>query len=410
LFRFVHAADLHIDSPLIGLAGKSEALAELVDNASRRALDNLVALAIEEHCSFIVIAGDLFDGEWRDYHTGIFFVDRMRQLRDAGIPVFIVLGNHDAENRFTKRLEFSDNVRVLSTRQAETIRLDGLAVAIHGQSFPRRDVTDNLAVNYPKPVNGFFNVGLLHTACTGREGHQRYAPCSTDDLISRGYDYWALGHVHKREILSEDPPIVFPGNLQGRNAHETGPKGATLVTVDNGHVNRFEHRPLDTVRWAVEQIGVGKCRETDAILAEVRELMERSIASVEGRALALRLFIREETPLHDELVSRKLQLSQDIETEASAVSSQIWIEKIELKTNPPKRETADPTIAGRLQSITEELSHSKDLNVAASEIMAEIRARTPAGVADDAFFDSLIEQTVANAAELAKAIAVGGEE
>jgi DNA repair exonuclease SbcCD nuclease subunit len=112
-FQFIHAADLHIDSPLIGLTATSTSFAERVDNASRQAFDNLITLAIEERCSFIVIAGDLFDGEWRDYHTGLFFVDRMRRLKDAGIRVFIVLGNHDAECRFTKRLEFADNVRVL---------------------------------------------------------------------------------------------------------------------------------------------------------------------------------------------------------------------------------------------------------------------------------------------------------
>jgi len=162
-FRFIHAADLHIDSPLIGLAGKSEEFAERVNNASRQAFDNLVSLAQEEGCSFIVIAGDLFDGQWRDYHTGLFFLSRMRRLRDANVRVFIVLGNHDAENRFARRLEFSDNVRVLPADKAQTLLLDDIQAAIHGRSFPRRDVTEDLAAGYPQPVPGHFNIGVLHT-------------------------------------------------------------------------------------------------------------------------------------------------------------------------------------------------------------------------------------------------------
>lgn len=409
-FWFIHAADLHIDSPLIGLADRYEALAELIDNASRRSFDGLVSLAIEEQCSFILLAGDLLDGEWRDYRTGLFLVDRMRRLRDAGVRVFVVLGNHDAENRYTKRLEFSDNVHVMSAKHAETVLLDDIGVAIHGQSFARRDVTENLALNYPKPVEEFFNIGLLHTACTGREGHERYAPCTTDDLVGRGYDYWALGHIHKREILNEDPPILFPGNLQGRNAKESGPKGATLVSVGDNRVTGVEHRSLDTVRWLDEKLDVAKCEDSDAVLAEVRALLERSVDAAEGRALALRLHICGTTPLHEDLVRREAMLGQDIKTEASATSSQIWIEKIVLETCLFSRVEIDLTIAGRLQSIMGELSGSEDFRKTAAGVVAEIRGRVPHGIADEDFFDSLTEHMPSRAAGLAKAIAAGGEE
>ena len=140
LFRFLHAADLHIDSPLIGLARKSKDFASRIDDASRRAFDNLIALAVEEECEFVVIAGDLFDGQWRDYRTGLYFVDRMRRLKDAGIRVYLILGNHDAENRFVSRLEYAENVRLFSHRKPETVRVEGLDTVIHGRSFPQRDV------------------------------------------------------------------------------------------------------------------------------------------------------------------------------------------------------------------------------------------------------------------------------
>jgi DNA repair protein SbcD/Mre11 len=246
-FRFIHAADLHLDSPLVGLAKKSEDCAARLDDASRRAFDNLVALAIEEDCRLIVIAGDIFDGQWRDYRTGLFFLDRMKRLRQAGIRVIIIAGNHDAENRFANRLEYSDNVKLLSARLPESFLIEELGVAVHGRSFPQRDVVDNIAIEYPSPVSGRFNIGLLHTACGGIEGHRRYAPCAVAQLVNHGYQYWALGHIHKRQELAKAPYIVYPGNLQGRSVTETGPKGATLVEVIDGDVARIVHCPLDVV-------------------------------------------------------------------------------------------------------------------------------------------------------------------
>jgi DNA repair protein SbcD/Mre11 len=357
-FRFVHAADLHIDSPLIGLVSRSEEFAKRVDQASRQAFDNLVSLAQEERCSFIVIAGDLFDGQWRDYHTGLFFAGRMRRLRDAGIRVFIVLGNHDAENRFARQLEFSDNVRVLPADKAQTLPLDDIEAAIHGRSFPRRDVTENVAAGYPRPVPGRFNIGVLHTALTGREGHELYAPCTIEELANRGYDYWALGHVHAHEIVSRDPYIVFSGNLQGRHVRESGPKGAALVTVDDGHVAGFEHRPLDVIRWSREELKVGECTDLDAIRDLVRERLEELTDNADGHTLAVRLQICGRTLLHHELVKRAIQLGEELRTIAQTVGD-IWIERLELNTSPPERNLPDPTIAGRLQAIVDELSRGE---------------------------------------------------
>ena len=408
-FRFIHAADLHIDSPLIGLAGKSEVFAERLDQASRQAFDNLVSLAQEGRCSFIVIAGDLFDGQWRDYHTGLFFLSRMRRLRDANVRVFIVLGNHDAENRFARRLEFSDNVQVLSADKAQTLFLNDIQAAIHGRSFPRRDVTDDFAADYPQPIPGHFNIGVLHTALTGRQGHELYAPCAIEELANRGYDYWALGHVHAHEILSRNPYIVFPGNLQGRHVRESGPKGAALVTVDDGHVVDFDHRPLDVIRWSLEQLNVDQCTEFNAIGDLVRERLEELTYNADGRTLAVRLQISGHAPLHYEIVRREVQLDEEIRTVAQAVGD-IWIERLELNTSSPERNLPDPTIAGRLQAIVDELSRGEDFRENASTILKQIRRRIPQGVADEEFYQNLVEQLPKRIAELAKATVVGGEE
>ena len=103
--------------------------------------------------------------------------------------------------------------------------LEDLGLAVHGQGFAKREVTEDLSSAYPQADPHLFNIGLLHTCLDGKPGHEPYAPCTVDGLRSKGYQYWALGHVHNREVVSQDPWIVFPGNIQGRHARETGSQG-----------------------------------------------------------------------------------------------------------------------------------------------------------------------------------------
>ena len=177
MFTFLHAADIHLDSPQRGLERYEGAPVAECRGATRRALENLVDLAIAHKVAFVMIVGDLYDGDWPDYNTGLFFGKQMARLRDGGIRVFMIRGNHDAANKMTKDLRLVDNVRVLSTDEAETVLLDDIGVAIHGQSFATRAVTENLAKSYPPRRGGYFNIGLLHTCVDGREGHDPYAPC-----------------------------------------------------------------------------------------------------------------------------------------------------------------------------------------------------------------------------------------
>jgi exonuclease SbcD len=251
MFKFIHAADVHLDSPLRGLEQYEGAPVEEIRGASRRALENLVELAIAEQVAFVLFAGDLYDGDWKDYNTGLYFGRQMTKLREAGIRAFLLSGNHDAASQLTRHLRLPDNIKILSDQKPESVSLEDFGVMLHGQGFPRRVVTENLSAGYPKPVPHLFNIGLLHTSVDGREGHEPYAPCSLEGLLSKGYDYWALGHVHRREILHQDPWVVFPGNIQGRHVRETGPKGCTVVTVRDGRVLSVEHRDLNVLRWSV---------------------------------------------------------------------------------------------------------------------------------------------------------------
>ncbi|HEX2224620.1 MAG TPA: DNA repair exonuclease, partial [Thermoanaerobaculia bacterium] len=205
MLKFLHASDVHLDSPLRGLERYDGAPAEEIRGATRRALANLVDLALAEEVAFVLLAGDLYDGDWKDYNTGLFFAAQMRRLEEVGTPVFVISGNHDAASQITRVLRPPDNVTVFSTRKAETVEIKGLEVALHGQGFATGTATENLAAAYPPARPHFFNVGLLHTSLDGRPGHATYAPCTVDGLRARGYQYWALGHVHARELASRDP-------------------------------------------------------------------------------------------------------------------------------------------------------------------------------------------------------------
>ena len=233
-FRFLHAADVHLDSPLRGLSRYEGVPADDIRIATRTALNNLIDAAIEERVAFIVIAGDIYDGDWQHFGTGLFFCAAMGRLEKAGIDVFLLFGNHDAESVQTKKLPLPKNVRTFGTEKPTTFIHEATATALHGWSYKIKDTRANLAASYPAALPNHLNIGVLHTALTGgRPPHAPYAPCSPAELSARGYHYWALGHVHDFEVVSESPFIVFPGNLQGRNIRECGAKGAVIVTVDD---------------------------------------------------------------------------------------------------------------------------------------------------------------------------------
>lgn len=355
MFRFLHAADIHLDSAMVGLDLPEDTPLDQVRGATRRAFDNLVDLAIREQVAFVLLSGDLYDGDWKDFNTGIFFNRRVAQLKDARIAIYIVTGNHDAASQITKSLKPLENVHFFSHRKPETILLKELDVALHGQSFASRAVTDDLSANYPKAKSGMFNIGLLHTALSGREGHEPYAPCTVDGLKSKGYQYWALGHVHQREIVSEDPWIVFPGNIQGRHARETGSKGCTLVTVDGDEV-KVESADLDILRWNLCQVDVGGCNSTDEVCERVQAVFEKVLLEAEDRPLLARLELLGATAAHQQLKSQTAYWAETFRGLAAGIGgSGIWLEKVKLKTTDEAHlETltqGDDALAGLLKNL-----------------------------------------------------------
>jgi len=338
MLRFIHASDLHIDSPMRGLERYEGAPAGEVRGATRQALRNLVQLAVDRRAAFVLVAGDLYDSDWRDYNTGLFFANEMRRLREAGVRVFLVAGNHDAASQITRSLRMPENVRLLSHDKPETVVLDDLGIALHGQSFSRAAVTDNLAARYPAAVRGYFNIGLLHTAANGREGHEPYAPCTVEDLLARGYDYWALGHVHQREVLRRDPWIVFPGNTQGRHIREAGPKGCTLVTLVDGRCTAVEEHDLHTVEWALCEVAATEAGSPEEAVALVPGAVEALRKEARVPLLAVRIVIRGASPAHAGLTGAPGKWTNELRAAVTdAASGGAWIEKVVFDTRSTTR-------------------------------------------------------------------------
>ncbi|MDE7548508.1 DNA repair exonuclease [Acetobacter fabarum] len=337
-FRFLHAADIHLDSPLHGLSRYEGLPVEDIRSATRAAFDNLVHCAIEEAVDFVILAGDLFDGDWRDMGTGLYFARAMGRLDQVGIPAFVLAGNHDAASVISRTVPWPPNVRLFGARRPETHRLPDLAVAVHGQSFSTPAVTDNLVLAYPPAEEHHFNIGMLHTALAGRQGHADYAPCSVDDLRSRGYSYWALGHVHEFEIVSTDPYVVFSGNVQGRTIRETGPKGAVIVTVVDSEITSVERVELDVIRWVrldVDCTGTADDAVTDLIRVELGRLHG---ANGSGRPLVVRVTLLGEMLEAGLLHDRAITLRDDIRAIAASISAELYIEKVKVMMTEPARE------------------------------------------------------------------------
>jgi len=354
--RFLHAADIHLDSPLVGLERYEGAPSERLRGATRLALDGLVALAIDEEVAFVVVAGDLYDGDWRDYNTGLFFNSCMGRLGRAGIRVVVAAGNHDATSRLTRSLRSPDNVTFLSSARPQTVVIEEHGVAIHGQGYPTGAVTDDLSAGYPEPVQGLLNVGVLHTSVDGRPGHAPYAPCTIAGLTSRGYDYWALGHVHRREVLHEAPWVVFPGCLQGRHVRETGAKGCTIAHVEDGEVRGVEHREVDVVRWAVVEVDAAGAAGGDAVVDRARAALAEALESAGGRPLAARLRVTGACPAHGELATKPARWRNELVAAANDLGD-VWLEKVLLGTRAEVRldelRAADDALAALLRGLDE---------------------------------------------------------
>lgn len=334
--RFIHTADIHLDSPLTGLSAYADAPVDMLRTATRDAFTNLVNLAIDENVDFMIIAGDLYDGNWKDHNTGLYFAKQMGRLRDADIPVYLLHGNHDAENEMTKRLLLPRNVHVFDSGKPSSFALEELGVVLHGQSFKHAATVDNLVPGYPEPLPGMVNIGVLHTALEGNAVHANYAPCSMAQLHAKGYQYWALGHVHEYAIWEDASVVVFPGNLQGRHIREPGPRGAVLVEIDDAGRVHVQRVYVDVLRWHTLNVDVTGTESFNEAVRTIADEME-CLVTQSGDSLprAVRVTVSGKTPAHGELFGLEAQLRLEVLAAIAVLGNErIWLEKLRLDTRP----------------------------------------------------------------------------
>ncbi|TCK22910.1 metallophosphoesterase family protein [Pseudonocardia endophytica] len=332
--RLVHAADLHLDSPLRGLArlGDSD-LADTLRGATRRACENLVDQTIAHQADALLLAGDVYDGDWRDYATGAFFVRQLARLDDAGIPVFLINGNHDAESEITRSLRLPSNTHRLSVDAPETVVLDDVGLAVHGQGFARRAVVENLVPAYPDRIQGLVNVGMLHTSVQGDDRHDTYAPCRPDDLSGCGYEYFALGHIHEQRVVCDGPHVAaFSGNLQGRHPQETGAKGALVVDVEPGERATLTPLTLDVARWELVVVDAAGCTDGDDVLDAVESALRERCVQAAPRAVVAQVTLTGSTRAAPALTDAEWLRS---EIDLLAAKAGAVVEKIRNRTGPP---------------------------------------------------------------------------
>lgn len=362
--KLLHCADLHIDSPMVGLTRYEGAPVERMRGATRRAVEAMVRVALDEQVDAVLVGGDVFDGRWKDANTGLWWNRQLGHLVEAGIAVYLVHGNHDADSIITRRIKPPPGVHVFGVDAPTTVHAPDLPLAVHGQSYATAATTADLAAGYPAPVPGVVNVGLLHTSLDGRPGHAPYAPSTPAGLAARGYALWALGHVHTREHLEIDGShLLFPGNTQARHAGEPGAKSVSIIHTDDERVRSIEPVDVDVVRWARVEIDRG----TNTAIDEVAPLVVEPVVTAwldAGRPLAVRVELTGSGALeHPEHL--RTQVAADLATRSDGA---IWLERL---LDRPRTDEPRPV---------------------SSEAIAAVLSAVDRAVDDDALVDQLAER------------------
>ena len=384
-FRFVHTADIHLDSPLRTLALREPALAELIGGATRKAFAAVIDLCLAEQVDALLLAGDLYDGEQTSMKTARFLADELKRLHEAKIRTFIIRGNHDAESRITRELTLPESVKVFGGR-AEWVALarGGLDVVVHGVSFAQRHAPESLLPKFRPPHDGAVNIGMLHTSLGGSPSHDRYAPCSPAELHDHGFQYWALGHIHQRFVDKGRATIVMPGNPQGRDINEAGPKSATLATIADDRTISIEERPTSAAEFRRVSVDLSHADDWRGALKRIEAALETARGGARSEHLVARLRLEGTTPL-----TWRLRCDVDrLAEEAAALGAGLGatsLDKVEIACEEPRAAEAavsDP-IAELRVLMESEVVQSKTFHDELQSIAEELRGHLPPGSRED---------------------------
>jgi DNA repair protein SbcD/Mre11 len=384
-FRFVHSADIHLDSPLRSLALRDPALADLVGNSTRRSFAKIVDLCLDEQVDALLLSGDLYDGEQTSMKTARFLGEQLQKLHEANIKVFVIRGNHDAVSRITQELVLPESVTLFGGRAScvlvERERRE-IPIAIHGISFAQPHVPDSLLPRFKPPVEGAVNIGLLHTSINGSPMHDPYAPCAVADLHATGFRYWALGHIHQRAISDGTATVVMPGMPQGRDINEAGAKSVTLVTLSDDGSLLLEERITSIAQFERVTVDLSRAEDWGHMVRVLVHELEQVRSIVASEHLVARVNFVGTTSLAWRL-RRDLDLLRTEAEHQAAILGKSWIDKVDVECRPPGN-TPSATAATLTDPIDEMrglMSDALDDDGYRAEIAAigdELRGQLPA--------------------------------
>ncbi len=380
MFKFVHAADLHLDSPFRGITAESETVAETLRSATFDAYDALITLCIERRADFLVIAGDVYDGADRSLRAQLRFRDGLAKLAEHGIRAFVVHGNHDPLDGWASAIDWPSGVHIFNGDELETIDVqqDGRVVAsVSGISYRNRRENRKLVRHFEARHHGPFQIGLLHCNCGGNAAHEDYVPCQPGDLVQIGLDYWALGHVHTRGVLNENPHIVYPGNTQGRNIRETGERGCYLVTVEDGGAVDLEFCPLQAVQWLADSVSIDALDTIDSLDRALMEAVEGLRERGGGCPVVCRIALTGRGGLYHELVRDDglTELLNRARESGLADTPFVWVQEFEMAARPAVdlarlRDARD--LLGQALLIAQETRQAADLPQTLRQTLTEL--------------------------------------
>ena len=342
--KFIHCADLHLDSPFQGLTTKEPSLADRFKHATNEAFVKIIDLCLAEKVDFLTIGGDTFDGADRSLCAQILLRDQLERLHKANISVIIVAGNHDPLSDWLTEIRFPKNVHLLAGDKVEKvpIKKDGNVITtIYGISYKVRDVKENLSLKFHASEKDSVSIGLLHANVGARKEHAPYSPCTINDLRAGNMDLWLLGHIHTPEVICKDPFILYPGNIQGRHINEDGPRGCYLIKVDSNYKVSYEFKPVQNILWKQEEINIKKITTSLELVDLLLDKCEEELSNLtkDEKGIVIRWKLTGSSSLYHELtMTDKIEETKEILIERFFNQAPfIFPESIRLLIKPDKK-------------------------------------------------------------------------
>ncbi|MTD41948.1 DNA repair exonuclease [Erwinia sp. CPCC 100877] len=354
--KILHTADLHLDRAFEGLKSIPSELSESLQKANPDVLKAIVEIAIKSRVDAVIFAGDTFHQSRTSIRTQAYFIDQMKHLEQADIPVFMTFGNHDyyIEDRYW--FAFPKNLHLFQLEQVEThyfMTKNHEKVAVSGFSYEQAWINENKLAEFPpKDPTVDIHIGIYHGDTTN-SGQQNYAPFSIQEMKNKGYDYWALGHIHQPQIISAAPLIVYPGTPQGHTKKERAVQGVALANIENGHAS-VSFEAVAEITWHIAEFSLEQAQTQQAALQQLVEYLTANTLSASLVLTELQLTNTEHLGEEFRLSYESGELLHYLQTKLLMVTQKIYLHAVTVTNENQSRKTrikAAPDLLKQLEMI-----------------------------------------------------------